>query len=248
MENLKKNAEVLIPRRTVYFLTAATSLLCFLIFYIPEGFKFTMDEWVLYLSYFIRKFASTLMPAMAATAMLASTGRLSLLQRILPSIYLALPRLIYLLPYNYLRYISEAFDSYESLGLMIIRSAIEVLIYAAEIYIYTLIGGYFYKKRAKAQESFYKKAQLFDFSTGANYAIFAVCFSRFTVDLATEIIYVINYIIEYAETYRIGEIYFILGKFLFILFSLISSYVIICFIKKLFKTRIDKALSLEEDI
>ena len=212
MENLKKNAEVLIPRRTVYLLTAAISLLCFLIFYIPEGFKFTIDEWVLYLSYFIRKFASTLMPALAAAALLASANRLSYLQRILPSVFLALPRLIYLLPYNYLRYISEAFDSYEALGLMLLRSAIEVLIYAAEIYIYALIGRYFYRKRANAQESFYRKSQLFDFSVSANYAIFAICFSRFAVDLATEIIYVINYIIEYAETYRIGEIYFILGK------------------------------------
>lgn len=239
MDNSMKNTASLIHLRAARYITLAISLLCFLIFYIPETLRFSIDEWVLYLSFFIRKLASTLLPVLAASALLSSSGTLTLVKRILPAISVAAPRLIYLLPYNYLRYMAEAFDSLESLGLMLVRSSIEILVYAIELYIYCLIGEFFYKRRGARFENFYDKVSLFDFDSAANYSFFAIAFARFTVDLIIEISYVINYIIEYAETYRLSEVYFILCKFLFILFSLIASYSIIYLINRCVK-RISK--------
>jgi len=235
------NNRVLIPRRCIYIITAAISLLSFLVFYIPEGFRFSVDEWVLYLSFFIRSFTSSLLPALGAAAIFISHRETTWQGRIIPAVLLSLPRLIYLLPYNYLRYMAEAYDSIEAVGLMLLRSAIEIIIYAIEIYAYSAIAIFVYKRRATGREDLYARTSIFSIEPNSNFALFAIAFSRFFVDLADEIVYIVNYIIEYAETYRLGEIYFILGKLLFILFSLLLSYVLLVLTVRLFKKRIDQA-------
>ena len=227
-------------------ITIAISIFSFLVFYIPESFRYSIDEWILYLSYFIRSFISSFLPALAAAAVFYTSKHTSYIKRILPSLSLAFPRLFYLLPYNYLRYMAEAYDSLESLTLMLIRSTVEILIYAVEIYVYALVADLLFRTRGKG-ENLFDVHPIFDFSKTANYAVFMIAFSRFAVDFITEVIDVISYIIEYGETYRIGEIYFMIGSFLFILLTLILSYTLVIFIKHKSLKKYEKIFLFDEE-
>ncbi len=234
MENsiLRKSA---FPKKIVYLIPAALSLTQFLIFYIPEIYKYSAPEWLLYLSLFLRMALGAIIPTVSAFALFVLSQRSTSAQMSLKAIMLTLPRLIYLLPYNYLYYAAVGYDFLESVLFCFIKCLFFVILYSLEIFLYSFIARRFYRKSEKKlgrKASFFDESQMFDFALPAHIALFAISFSRFCVDFIIELYYLINYVIEYADSYRLGEIYFIIGKFLFILLLMFLTYFISIFMKR----------------
>lgn len=221
--------------KIVNLILCALSLIEFLMFYIPELYKYSLPEWTLYLSLFLRVALGAVIPTLSAFFLFVLSGRAKPARKIIRALLLILPRLIYLLPYNYLYYAAVGYDFFESLLLCLVKCLFFVVLYSLEIYVYAFIAECFFKrceKKLGRKCSFFEDGQAFDFDLPAHAALFAISFSRFTVDFIIELFYLVKYVIEYADSYRLGEIYFIIGKFLFILLSLFFTYLIQIFLKK----------------
>lgn len=227
--------------KIAYLILAALSLTEFLIFYIPELYKYSLPEWVLYLSLFLRMALFAVIPTLSAFLLFYFYRKAKTGKRILKAILLTLPRLIYLLPYNYLYYATMGYDLFESLIFASVKALFFLLVYSLEIMLFALIAERIYKrgiKKLSVKCSLFDEGQIFDLTIPAHASLFAISFSRFALDFITELINLINYVIEYADSYRLGEIYFIIGKFLFILLVLFLTYFILIFAKKKLKTHI----------
>lgn len=229
-----------VERKTsAYIICVLLSFLSFLIFYIPNGF-FYEDDALIYSSYFLRYIIDSFIPVFLAFIIFTNSRNEKLFKTFLSAVLLNLPRLAYTVPYYYLYYMSEGYDSYESLIFLSIRSALLVLIFSIEILIIARIAAITLRRTEKKYYSQYGRGgnfSFFDLSCPPVVAIFSISISRFAVNLINEIYYTVIYIIDYAGTYRTKEIYLIIIKFLFALLTLfVTHFLIILYAKRVMKS------------
>ena len=205
---------------SVFFL----SILSFTLFYLRLIGVFKTD-FTIFGSYFLQYVLDTLITLFVAIAVLSGRGYESGISRIFSSLKLSLPRLAYLIPYYYLYYISQAFDSLESLFNLTIRSILMLIVYIIEIEIYYHISCAIAKKADKNWD-FFKRASLFDFSASACTAIFTACFLRFITNLIIEGIDILIYLRDYEEFYTEYEVFYLLWKIMLAFISLFLSHLL----------------------
>ena len=198
-----------IKKRTAIFV-ALLSLVSFTLLYLRLVYVFEGD-FTVYGSYFLQYVLESFSSLAVGVAILAGRGNETGKARFFSALKLSLPRLIYLIPYYYLFYISDGYDSIESLGLLSIRS------------IFLIIACFSAKKSGDGWD-FFKPSGLFDFSSSISAAIFGVCFARFIFNVIKEGIDIIIYLIDYEEFYAATEIYYLLGKLLLALATLFLAH------------------------
>ena len=202
------------------------SLISFVMLYLRISYVFE-SEITQYGSFFLQYILDTLTAVILAAVLLSGRGIESKGARILSSLKLSLPRLVYLVPYYYLYYMSEGYDSIESLGLLLIRSLFMLVLLTIEMHLY-FGAACFAARRAEGKDwSFYTPSGLFDFSVGATVGIFAISFAKFIMNILSEGVDIITYLIDYGEFYSAGEIYLMLAKFTLAFIALFLSHVLV---------------------
>lgn len=210
-----------IKKRTAIFV-ALLSLVSFTLLYLRLVYVFEGD-FTVYGSYFLQYVLESFSSLAVGVAILAGRGNETGKARFFSALKLSLPRLIYLIPYYYLFYISDGYDSIESLGLLSIRSIFLLILFVTEALIYYFIACFSAKKSGDGWD-FFKPSGLFDFSSSISAAIFGVCFARFIFNVIKEGIDIIIYLIDYEEFYAATEIYYLLGKLLLALATLFLAH------------------------
>ena len=218
-----------IKKRTAIFV-ALLSFLSFLLIYLRFIYVFEGDFWV-YASYFLEYVFQVIASLFVGIAIISGKGLESKKRSFLTAFKLSLPRLIYLFPYYYLYYLSDGFDSIEAIILLNIRSIFLLLLFSLEALLYYFIADFAAKKSGDVWD-FFKPSGFFDFSKSVTAAIFAVCFTKFILNLFSEGLDILVYLIEYEEFYSLAEIYYLLGKVLLAFATLFISHVLFMLIRK----------------
>ncbi len=237
-------------KKSSYATIFLISLFSFLIFYIPNNFFFDIDA-LIYISYFIRQFIDSFIPVFSAAVLFLSDTEKPVYKSILPALKLALPRLVYVIPYYYLYYMAEGFDSFESIAFLSIHAVFLLIVFTLEIWLYSLLARFALKRRARVhgyEIDFEEERSVFDLASPLSFALFTLPLARFVYDLIQEIYSAVSYLVEYAGSYRPGEIVFMLGKFVFVLLSLLLSHLLVHFFKRRAKTAYQRECLTEEEL
>ncbi len=221
-------------KKSSYARVFLISLISFLIFYIPNYF-ISNNEPLIYISYFIREFIDSFIPVFSAAVIYFADCDKKLFKRFLSALKLSLPRLIYVIPYYYLYYMSQGFDSLESLMYLSVHSVFLMLVFPVELSLYVIIASFLGKRRARKtgyKLNFEEERGIFDLATPFAFSLFSISLSRFTYDTVMEMRDAISYLVNYAGSYRTSEIIFMLIKFLFVLATLLAMHALLQFMRK----------------
>ncbi len=233
------------PRGIAYFSVLCASLLSFLLVYLPYLYFMDSDA-VNYTTYFVRRFLSALISVFSAVFLFTYGSRRGFVRRVLDAFRIVLPRLAYLIPYYYVYYMSDGYDTFEALGLLTLRSLALLALYTAEALVLCAMARRTAKRRLQgAENEGFLGAALFDLAAPAVAGCFAAAFGEFILLFASEVVSTVEYAIEYAGTYRLGELYYIIGSFLFTLAALLLTHAATVGIMKLFERREKKLLTNE---
>ena len=216
-------------KKHVSFTVLILSLISFLLLYV--NFQLSFLNSLFYLYTFLHYFFESFIAAVVAATLFASFGEVKKSRRFLFLFKLELPRLVFLVPYYYLYYLSDGYDSIYALFLLVPTSFFIITLSSIEALIYVLIARKFSNKRRESG-NFFAKCGIFDFSYAAASGIFAISFSRFILNILTEIKDVIVYLIDYQSFYSLEEIYFVLAKFLLAFITLFISHILITVLRR----------------
>ncbi len=206
------------------------SAISFTLFYLRYIYVFEKD-FLLYGSFFLQYVIDTFIPLFIAVAVLSGRGYESNVSRLFSSLKLSLTRLAFLIPYYYLYYLWEGYDSLESLFNLSIRNVFMLIFFVIEIEIYYHIAVAISKKSDKTWD-FFKKSKIFDFNVGATVAVFAVCFMRFVMNLLREGLDILIYLKDYERFYDEYEIFYLLVKIVLAFITLFLSHLLFMFFRK----------------
>lgn len=224
-----------------YFAVFLLSLISFVLLYLRISYVFE-SAFSIYCSYFFQYFIDSLVPALIASVLFSAHGCEGHGKRLLSALKQNLPRLVYLIPYGYLYYMSDGYDSFDSLSLTALRCCFMLAVFTLEVYLYTFAAR-FAASRKNTEYDFYSYSSCFDLSSAVPAGIFAICFARFIVNVISEAFDAVMYFIDYGESYSIDDILFMLAKFVLALISLLLSQLIIGFIRKRHIRRCERALA-----
>lgn len=245
----------------------AANLLAFLIFFIPNYvLEVDIGEFE-YVRIFLTKFIEFALPPTAAVLLYLGGSSDGWKRAIVRGVYLALPRVIYLLPYYYLYHIAYGYNSIESIGLSALVTLFgTALMFGQIILLYEIlrIGARLVIKKSlindlpsmynkknmpkdmkalldrKAEDSLKEipeKPGVFDFSAPVTVGIFSAVFTQFLISFIYELVDTIEYLVSFAGYYRVSEIIYISVSFLFILFEMLIVHIICYTLKNKFCRR-----------
>ena len=219
---------------SIFFL----SLLSFVFLYLRFTYIFE-SEITVYGSYFIQYLFDAFIPVVITVSLLKARLSQSWGRRFLSAFKMSVPRVVHLFPYYYLYYMSEGFDSLEALGLFLIRSLFMLILFSIECHVYYLVANFFAKRAESADWNFglSSEMKLFDLSKGIVAAVFTASFLKFVMNLISEGIDVLLYLLDYGEFYSTSEIFYVLTKLVLAFAALFLTHVIIISLRgKLFKS------------
>lgn len=233
----------------------AVNLVSFLIFFIPNYVIEADIGWFEYVRLFFNKFVEFALPPIAACLLMSAYFDGGIKKSLICAIYLALPRIIYLLPYYYLYHIAYGYDSIESICLSGLVTVFGVALMWAHITVLFLLARMIaimaitkslandlppavqksipidIKKmlNKQAKKAFGEQinfSDAFDFDEPLTLGIFVTVFGEFIVNLIREIADTVVYLVNYAGYYRIDEIIYIMGSFIFLIIELLTVHFI----------------------
>ena len=238
---------------------AGVNLLVFLTFFIPNYVFEESTEIIEYTRIFLTKFAEFALPTIAASILFKICFDSGIKSIIKGAVIFALPRIVYLLPYYYLYHIAFGYDSIESISLSALVTvfgvAINALVILALFFIARLLATnaamkpIIAKLPPKVQQNLTKETksearleavkslsavdipeQAFDLQNPITLGIFGAAFSGFGINLLSEIIDTVTYLVDYAGYYRMDEIIYIVVCYLFLMAELFATHLIAHFI------------------
>lgn len=226
MENFRPKQKRAFP----YFCACALilSLMQFLFFYIPNGF-FYESAALIFISSYIINFVEALLPPLAAMIIFLSR-EVGIKNKILPCIFVSLTRLFYSFPYYYVYYVSDVFNSAESIMLSLILSLVFVLFFFLQTFICILIMNYI-EMRSNKNSSDRKPAKLFNFEDHVNFGIVLSVLFVFVIFFIRECINTVQYLTENSGSYRTEEILTVVLSYLIIFIFSFINYIIAVSIK-----------------
>ena len=218
-------------KKCVLYLTLS-SLLAFLIFYLPNLYL-TKHDAALYISYFSKELINFVLPLVAAVAVtLAALDNTKKCAFIYSICFAAVP-LPYTIPYYYLEFVSDYYNSAEAILLAFLMSVALALAFTVEIFVYHLIIKRGIKKDGRDAKI---ATPIFDLNARATLAVFYAVLVKYLYKTAFELYNVVCYLIDYAGNYKIGEIVYIAVTLALILLFAGAAHAIACRVKNRLST------------
>ena len=212
---------------TAIFL-ALLSLLQFLLYYVPFGFFYDSTPTLLIASYLI-DFIEAFFPVISAT-MIFLTRKNGIKNKLLPSFILSLPRLLYSVPYYYVYFVSDVFDSGEAIALAFSISILFVSVSFLQIFVCNIIINYIENRGSKSADD-RQASKPFNLDDHLNFGIAMSVFFVFIIFFVRECVSTVQYLIDNAPGYRPEEIVTIVCAFLLLFVFSFIHYVIASAVK-----------------
>lgn len=203
------------------------SIIDYLAFHLANLIFFTSDA-AAYIQYFVGRLAEFTLPIIFA-AILVKMNR-GFKGSILPAALLVATRLIYFIPYYYVMYVADVFDSAEAIGLSIITSIALAFVTTLEVLLYYGIIRLIMKLDGAVPDKAYFPLGALELDNPATVAIFGATAIRFLGYLVFEVIGTVDFFIRVGDTYRTNEIFFIVGSYVFLLALLLFTHFAACFL------------------
>jgi len=197
----------------------------FLVFYI---FEYLLESDALgYISSYFSTFVGSLFPILAVSFSIFTYTSRSFGRAASKMIIFVLYRLIYLLLYYYIFYIEAGYDTTDSIILSLLHSFIILLLTYGECIILLWVCVFITKKVSRgASDAFISglsASSPFDLSVPLTLGIFAAAAVRFVTNLTVEIVNTVIFIIDFSGSIRLGEVFYIVFSFIFVLLILLAS-------------------------
>ena len=209
-----------------YFATFLSFYFSYVLFYDKSFFS--------YLWYFVQKSTFLLLPLVSATLILIEESYCGMKSALIKLIPLSFAKAIYSLPYYYLYFVYDIYDSIEALSFAFIQSLVEVLL----LYIFTFIIFFImrsllkaFNKSTKSHGEILSKRTVLNFSdpVSLTFMISAVlCFLYFFV---VEIVDTVSIISRYSARLRGGEIAYMVFSYFFDVLLLAVHYLVLAYVK-----------------
>ena len=218
---------------------ALVNLVAFILFYV-SGY-IIMDNAVEYVRYFIGEAIDFALPVVTAALVAMAMAKRGFSALTL-GVAAAIGRLVYYYPVMYLEFVvNQNLTSADALLVSIpfsIGFALAELLYSMLlVFIIHLIGGKLAQKHKKSFDQVVESADsAFDFSNELVVSVFFAGIMSFIINLASEIVSVVNFFSDFKSNYQMGEIILMAVSFVIILVYLLVTQVVIFKIKK----KIDK--------
>lgn len=196
--------------------------------------------------YYISEAWSFIMPALIALLMLISYAMTGKLSALLAGLVASLPRVGFYLFYDYLKYISEGFDSVESILLSLVSSigaaAMTFVEAGAFFIIAVLILSRFAKKHGYPTDQYLKESlptqDLFDIGVPSTMAVASVSLSAFILRFVFVLANTVIRFIDYGLNMSSGEVITTVIDFLIPVLLLVLTHLLLSAVKKhIVKTR-----------
>lgn len=211
----------------------------FLTFYLLYLFLWQYDL-AYYASHFIDGLVTFALPLLGG-AVIVRTQK-SLKGAILSAISLSATRLVYYLLYNYLRFVNDVYDTPESIGLSLLKSAVSVVLLSLEMLLYS----YVIKKLGKRENGCNGNSGPFDLNDRCVFAIFSAALIKFALLFGYEVYTTVSYFIEVGTRYRMDEVIYMLVSYMFLFIYLIASHAVAVSFSKIIVYKKEKAEETEQ--
>lgn len=206
------------------------SAFAFILIYLPSLIE-TKSAVSYYTGYFGAKLISSATPVIAASILTLKAYGRGGGKRLLSALPFALSRVGYLLPYAFLIFSAE-YEVYFATIVSLLYTLLFVILTLAEITVYNTIILAFINRGFKKQKIAPKfTAPPLDLDAPITLGVLFTALCRFTVDTVLEIINTVEYLVEYAGTYQIGEIVYMVFSYIAILVFAIITHILACVIK-----------------
>ena len=209
-----------------YFVTFLTFYCTYVLFYDKAFFS--------YLWYFVQKSTFLLLPLISAMLILIADAYSGMKKALVVLIPLSLSKMIYSLPYYYLYFVYDIYDSIEALFFALLQSIAEIVfLYGFTLLIFFVMRfllNSFNKKLVHRRELLAKRTELnFSNPVSLTFAVSALlCFLYF---FTVEIIDTISIISRYSGRLNGGEIVYMVFSYFFDVLLLAVHYVALSYIK-----------------
>ena len=131
--------------------------------------------------------------------------------------------LFYNIPYYYIYHIAYGYDSIESITISVGFSAVVSLLSALYTLALAFISKRIFLRRGEFTE-YPESSSYLSLADSTSLSVFSIALIHFSISLIRELVEAVTFFIEYADSYRIGELIYILGRFVFILLLLLISH------------------------
>ena len=221
---MKLQAKSFFSKFTLFF--CAVNFLFFILFYLCNFiFSSSFSAFIAtYIIPFISDFVNVLIPILSAMAMLIASYSLSLKGILIRSLPFAFAKILYTLPYYYLHFIFDGYDSVESILHSLLWSIPNVaFVYILNIAFFFLMRAVIVRHSAEGDESFIKEKS-FRISNSLNFSFLICSIAAFIYLTVREIIDTVSYFISYFGSFVFSEILLIMVSYLVNLLILFVLY------------------------
>lgn len=205
----------------------------FLSFYLANAI-YTDKAFFSYLWYLVQKATFLLLPLISALLALIAEAYLGMKSALVRLIPLSLVKMIYSLPYYYLYFVYDIYDSGEAIFFALIQAVAEaIFLYAFTLVIFLLMRyllGAFNKKN-EAKDTLLAKKTVLNFSdpVSLTFSVSALlCFLYFFI---VEIVDTVSVVERYSGRLRGGEIVYIVFSYVFDVLLLAVHYFALAYVK-----------------
>ena len=244
--------KTLTPRVTAA-IVGGLYLVSFLAFYIPNYAIGKSADWWEYIRYFLGELVGFISPALVGLAVFVFHRAALTWRSYLGALLLSAPRAVYTLPYYYLMALAYGFDSLEGVAISIPVSLLYLLFDSLIAFLYCLIIRFTVyrmrlselmaalpplKQKEKPEPTVKNEAMAgvadavagenpYDTASPVNRGILITLMIQLAVSVIRELTNTVSYLIDYAGSYRLGEIIYITISYVFILLSLLISQLVL---------------------
>ena len=207
---------------------AVLSFLQFLIYYVCMGFFYESTAAIIISPYLIN-FFEALFPVACALIIYLTTND-GIKNKILPMLLISLSRITYTFPYYYIYYVSDVFDSLESVLLSLLVSILYISSFFLQTFICISLINYA-KSRVEERNKLIVRAKLFNIEDRTNFGILICVFFIFIIFLVRELINTVSFFREVGGSYYFEEILTIVLSYVILPVFAFTHYAICVFIK-----------------
>lgn len=189
----------------------------------------------LYVYFYFSELMNTILPVVSAVGLLAAYASCGANKPLLYCLYFSLTSLLNYFPYYAYEY---AYQGYE-IGTVLTFASLEGVFMTAAVYARTLALYLlmlfaltrFSKHKVLTKDAIFKKTDILDFQHPVTFSLFTASIASFIYNLVLEIIDTVSYIREVEGSFEVGEIIYIMMRYVFILALMFISHAVAVFVK-----------------
>lgn len=213
-----------------------TNIICFVLYYVSS---FLNSSAVLIYAYvYFSEIAMIFLPQISAAFTLTVYAKKGINKALLYAIFCSLCEVFYIFPHRAFEFAYEGYEITSTLILSLFETVLTVTVACIEIIVLLLLIIFVTKIIAKYKgilnfdfNAALSEKEPFNFDKPLTAGIFSAACAVFVYSLVIEIIDTVSFLVNYSGTYRIGEILYILFRYVFILGLLIISHIITHYLK-----------------